>query len=71
MSSAAVVIDALRANGPNKQMTIQNVFHPSYILLRFNTYLVDSVELDEVAHYKPPNLELCCLKIQLLSFLLP
>ena len=28
------------------------------------------VDPDEVAHYEPPHLDLCCLRIQLMSLIL-
>ena len=39
------------------------VFQAIYEDLRVN-----SVDLDEVAHYEPPHLDLCCLQIQIFYF---
>ena len=42
---------------------------PSYIILRFLRQSLNSVDLDEVAHYEPPHQDLCCLQIMLFSSL--
>ena len=42
---------------------------PSYIILRIHRLEDNSVDLDEVAHYEPPNQDLGCLQIQLFSSL--
>ena len=42
---------------------------PSYIILRIQRLEANSVDLDEVAHYEPPHIDLCCLHIQLFSSL--
>ena len=40
---------------------------PSYIILRIQRLEENSVDLDEVAHYEPPQQDLRCLQIQLFS----
>ena len=55
-----------------QNLLLQNfkkMFHPSYIILRIQKLEVNSVDLDEVAHYEPPHQDLGCLQIQLFSSL--
>ena len=37
--------------------------------MRIQRLEANSIDLDEVAHYEPPHQDLCCLQIQLFSFL--
>ena len=46
----------------------QKMFLTSYIILRTLGLGANSVDPDEVAHYEPPHLDLCCLQMQLFSF---
>ena len=60
---------------PNKQtikLCLQNfkkMFGPCRYHIENTKKRANSVETDEVAHYEPPQLDLCCLKIQLFSYL--
>ena len=44
-------------------------FSKAILYWEFNEQRANSVDLDEVAHYKPPHKDLRCLQIQLLSSL--
>ena len=37
--------------------------------LEFKDWRANSADLDEVAHYEPPNQDICCFQIQLFSSL--
>ena len=45
----------------------QKLLSPSYIVLRNQRLEGKQVDLDEVAHFEPPHLDLCCLQIPLFS----
>ena len=44
-------------------VNLKKKFNPSYNVWEFKDQRTNSVDLDEVAHYEPPHLDLNCLKI--------
>ena len=41
----------------------KKMLSPSYVILNIQSLESKSVDLDEVAHYEPPNQDLRCLQI--------
>ena len=42
---------------------LKKFIFPSFIILRIKDQRANSVDLDEMAHYEPPHLDLRCLQI--------